>query len=410
MTNNSLIFINKIGEKGTPSDILYVNDTVCKRLGYSFNEMISLQPTDVGMPINSNNLKDKIKKLYAGGMVCYPMLFFAKSNQVLLTNIEASLTTYNGNKAVLTVAKEIYEHNFIKNIVIKYNKDLESSMMQIEETKEQLFQQEKLATIGQMAAGIAHEINNPLGYISSNIETAYTYFNKLEYLLNSCEQLFSNLSSLSDNELDNKLIQISELKNKINLDFILSDVKELFEDIEDGLKKISEIVNNLKTFSRLDPSLEFKIYDLNKGIKNSLIIARNEIKYYARVVESLGNIPVIMANGNRINEVLLNIILNSCYAIKNKNSNEKGIIKITTYVENEYVVCEIEDNGTGIKKENINKIFDPFFTTKPVGSGTGLGLSIAYDIITNKHNGKIYAESIPEIGTRITFKLPIQLK
>ncbi|MGD9567270.1 MAG: ATP-binding protein [Sedimentibacter sp.] len=405
--NKGLVFVSKIGKNGTPGDILYANDATCNRLGYTINEILSTNPFDIGMPIDGATIKNEITKLLAGETVYYPMLFFTKSNQAILTNIEANLCEFYGNSAVLTVAREIYDHNFIKSIIIKFNKELESKMIQIEESKEHLFQQEKLATIGQIAAGVAHEINNPLGYISSNIETAQVYFSKIKQILDLYHSLFSRVSSIPADELNVEISKITDLRNQSNIDFIMNDIIELFKDTKDGLEKISEIVNNLKTFSRVDPNLEFKEYDLNNGIKETLIIAKNEIKYCADVIEKLGNIPILMASGNRINEVFLNIILNSCYAIKNKEINKRGLITITTNIEDNYVACQIEDNGTGIKKEHLNRIFDPFFTTKPVGSGTGLGLSIAYDIIVNKHHGKIYADSTFGYGTKITIKLPL---
>lgn len=401
-----LVFINKIGKNGAPDYIVYANDTACSKLGYTKDEMTSIDTVNIGMPIYEANLKDELSKLFGGATVSYAMLFFTKFNKVILTNVEVSLCEFYGNMAVLSIAREINDKDFTRNIVIKFNNELNSKMMQIKETKEQLFQHEKLAVIGQMAAGVAHEINNPLGYISSNVETGQKYFYKIKKILDSYDSLISKLSSLSPHELNDEIKKIIDLKNQSNIDFIMNDIVELNKDIESGLKRISEIVNNLKIFSRVDTSLEFEEYDLNKGIKETLNMARNEIKYNANVVENLGNIPIIMASGNRINEVLLNIILNSCYAIKNKKSEENGLIIISTSIEDNYVVCQIEDNGIGIESENLTRIFDPFFTTKPVGSGTGLGLSISYDIVVNKHNGKIYTESKLGKGTKTTIKLP----
>jgi len=401
-----LVFINKIGKDGVPGNIVYVNEEACCKLGYTKDEMTSLDTVNIGMPICEANLKDELSKLFAGETISYSMLFFTKFNKVILTNVEVSLCEFCGNSTVLTIAREINDKDFIRNIVINFNNELNSKMVQIEETKEQLFQHEKLAIIGQMAAGVAHEINNPLGYVSSNIETGWEYFSKIKKILYSYDSLISKLPSISPHELNDEIKSILDLRNQSNIDFIMNDIVELNSDIKNGLNKISEIVNNLKTFSRVDPTLKFEEYDLNKGIKETLNLAKNEIKYNADVVVNFCNIPIIMANGNRINEVILNIILNSCYAIKNKKSEENGLIIISTSIEDNYVVCQIEDNGIGIEIENLTRIFDPFFTTKPVGSGTGLGLSISYDIVVNKHNGKIYIESTFGKGTKTTIKLP----
>ncbi|MFZ5944958.1 MAG: sensor histidine kinase [Bacillota bacterium] len=287
--------------------------------------------------------------------------------------------------------------------------EAKATLDQLRKTQEQLIQQEKLAGIGQLAAGVAHEINNPLGYISSNFETSRDYFNYYKKTLQTYRNFIHFLPHISAKKLDAKIQEIKELEED-QLDFISSDLEDLFNDIEDGLKRISEIVMGLKTFSRVEQNDQFEDYDLNSGIRNTLLIARNEIKHHARVVEILGDIPMIQAKGSQINQVLLNIILNAAYAVKDKSEN-LGAIIVSTERLNDYVRCEIEDNGSGIEEKNISKIFDPFFTTKPIGRGTGLGLSIAYDIVVNKHGGEISVESEAGGYTKFIIKLPIkQLK
>ena len=186
----------------------------------------------------------------------------------------------------------------------------------------------------------------------------------------------------------------------------------MFDDIEDGLERITEIVSSLRAFSRQDINNEFTDYNLNKGIKNALVITRNDIKYSAVVGENLNDIPIIKANGNKIDQAILNIILNASASIKEKqsleNMNEEGLITITTDANDEYVRCVIEDTGIGIDGKDIIKIFDPFYTSKPVGEGTGLGLSIAHEIIVGEHNGQLYAESKPMVGTKFIIILPIE--
>jgi len=196
-------------------------------------------------------------------------------------------------------------------------------------------------------------------------------------------------------------------ENKINIDFINSDITDLFNDVSDGLERISKIVMGLRTFSRVDQQNEFEEYDLNNGIQNTLLVANNEIKYHAKVELFLGDIPNIYANGGQINQVLLNIIINAVHATKSKEDINSSLITVRTYSDERYASCEIEDNGTGIPGNIIGRIFDPFYTTKPVGQGTGLGLSIAYDIIVNKHKGELLVDSKPDAGSKFTVRLPV---
>jgi two-component system NtrC family sensor kinase len=292
--------------------------------------------------------------------------------------------------------------------ILAYEEKTKETVYRLGKTQEQLIQNEKLAGIGQLAAGVAHEINNPLGYISSNFETARKYFTKYKEMLQAFKSFMDNLHNLPAEKLDAKIEEIREIEEKSDLSFISDDMEDLFNDIEDGLKRVNEIVMGLNTFSRVEQDDHFEEYDLNKGIKNTLLMARNEIKHYARVVEQLGNIPVVQVKGSQINQVLLNIIMNAIYAIKAKESDNLGLIIVSTETANGFVYCRIEDNGTGIVEKNIRRIFEPFFTTKPIGSGTGLGLSIAYDIIVNKHGGQLFVESTPGMGTKFIIKLPIK--
>ena len=166
---------------------------------------------------------------------------------------------------------------------------------------------------------------------------------------------------------------------------------DIISESKDGINRIENIVKSLLGFARKASSSEFNEYDINSNIKSTITIAYNEIKYYANVEENLEEVPTIKALEGEINQVLLNMLVNAAHAIKSKGI--QGTIKIHTYCENDYVKCEISDNGAGISEENINNIFNPFFTTKPVGMGTGLGLSISHDIIVNKHSGSIEVNS-----------------
>lgn len=285
------------------------------------------------------------------------------------------------------------------------SREYNETMEKIRLLQSQLVQQEKMAGIGQLSAGIAHEINNPLGYTQSNMDTLKSYLDKIKFFLGTVKTLEDTLD-IEDNEAISKVIaSMKESRKNNKIDLIYDDIDDIINESIIGLSRIEKIVKSLLGFARTSIHSELNDYDLNKGIKDTLAIANNEIKYCAAVVEDLGAIPYIKAAGSSINQVLLNLILNAAHAIK--ETGQQGVLTIKTFVKNESVFCEITDSGIGIPKENFDHIFTPFFTTKPVGMGTGLGLSIAYDIIVNKHSGRIEVQSQLGKGTTFTLILPL---
>lgn len=294
-------------------------------------------------------------------------------------------------------------HEDLENI----NKELQKTLEELKLTQDHMIQQEKLAGIGQLAAGVAHEINNPLGFVISNFETLKRYVSKYKEFVDMYRDLKNSFLKSESEKIKTKINNINNFEIKERIDFITEDLEDLFKDTYEGLERISKIIIGLRLFSRVDQQNDYAEYDLNEGIRNTLIVAHNEIKYYAEVEERLQDIPPVYANGGQINQVLLNLIVNAVHAIRSKDTGQLGLIKITTSCDDKYIYCCIEDNGVGIPPENISKIFDPFYTTKSVGKGTGLGLSISYDIIVNKHQGELLVNSIPGAGSRFTVKLPI---
>jgi PAS domain S-box-containing protein len=282
-------------------------------------------------------------------------------------------------------------------------------LKELKKTQNQLVQQEKLAAIGQLAAGVAHEINNPLGYIMSNLNTLEKYSIRLKEVLDEYGGLKEAVDESDNEESKNVFKKAFELRNKYDIDYITEDLKALLDDTNDGLNRIKKIVMGLRTFSREDEQDERTDYDLNVGIENTILIANNEIKYHADIIMKLDNIPLVTLSGNQVNQVLLNLIINAAHAIKARGDGQRGLIEVCTYKENKYICCDIKDNGIGIPEENLNKIFNPFFTTKPVGQGTGLGLSISYDIIVHQLYGEMLVKSTPGKDTVFTIKLPAQV-
>ncbi len=283
------------------------------------------------------------------------------------------------------------------------NRELQEALLTLKTAQTQMVQQEKMAGIGQLAAGVAHEINNPLGFVKSNFAVLNKYSDRLERMLS----VVDTYRQMEKYHVGGKHSPVEQAWEENAIDMTRSDLKEIISDTQEGLNRIAEIVNALKTFSRSSLLEERSPFDLNEGIKTTLLIANNEIKYNSTVNFSPSPLPRLSANGGQINQVLLNMIVNAAQAIKQQNQNDKGLITIETKVEGDYVCCYIGDNGCGMKDDIMNRIFEPFFTTKAVGQGTGLGLSLAYDIIVNKHGGHLEVTSEVGIGTCFKILLPI---
>jgi len=311
---------------------------------------------------------------------------------------------YNDYEFLARIENAIREIRLRKELAVQLkktkaeHKKLFVANEQLRVTQAQLVQKEKMAGIGQLAAGVAHEINNPLGFILSNFETLEEYISFIQKLMKKYDDL-----KISDDSID-------RFKKDQDYEFIVNDIYEIIEDTSAGLNRVKEIIKSLRSFSRIDAFKEFVKYNINEGIEETLIIAKNEYKYIAAIEKDLGEMPDIEAYAGEINQVILNILINAVHAIKtNKENIEHGLIEIKTeFIAESSVMLSISDNGCGMDEETISKIFNPFFTTKDVGVGTGLGLSITYDIITNKHNGAIQVESYENVGTTINIILPLK--
>ena len=253
-----------------------------------------------------------------------------------------------------------------------------------------------------MAAGIAHEINNPIGFINSNLRTMGEYREDLMRLIEKYEALANNIKSNNHDLLSSMVNDLADTKMEIRFDFIMSDFSKLIQESRDGAFRVYKIVRDLRGFARADDA-ERKFADINASLDSTLNIVWNELKYKAEVIKDYGEIPEIECLPTQLNQVFMNILVNAAHSIKNR-----GKITIKTYSEGERVFVEISDTGAGIPEENLTKIFDPFFTTKEPGKGTGLGLSIVYGII-KKHNGEIKVKSKVGEGTTFIIELPVKM-
>lgn len=258
----------------------------------------------------------------------------------------------------------------------------------------QLIQHEKMASIGQLAAGVAHEINNPMGFINSNLATLVKYSERLDsYIAAIQESIFSCPVHTGIDEL-------MELRVKLKIDYILSDLTQLVSQSLEGSERVCAIVKDLKSFSRIDQA-EMARVNLNESIETTINIAWNEFKYIAMLERDFGNLPEILCYPQQLNQVFLNLLVNAAHSI-----DKEGIIKVRTWFENGYVYVAVSDTGVGIPEDIMSRIFDPFFTTKGPGKGTGLGLAISYDIV-KKHCGEIFVESEVGKGSTFTVRLPL---
>lgn len=267
----------------------------------------------------------------------------------------------------------------------------------------QLVQAEKLSSLGQLAAGVAHEINNPVGFVSSNLGTLKEYMEDLLQLLKGYESLLAAMERGETAAVEGERKRVEALSKQIDIDFLMEDLSKLTTQSLDGMDRVRRIVEDLKEFAHVDRA-EWVRCNLNQGIESTLNIVRNELKYKAEVVQELGQLPEIYCYPQQLNQVFMNLLVNAAQAM-----NEKGKIWIRSFVLGASVVVEIEDTGCGIPAENLKKIFDPFFTTKPVGKGTGLGLSMSYGTV-QKHGGKIEVESAVGKGTKFRVVLPTNQK
>jgi two-component system NtrC family sensor kinase len=279
--------------------------------------------------------------------------------------------------------------------ILERERDEQKALVKkLEEAHNQLLQSEKMASIGQLAAGVAHEINNPIGYVNSNLKTLGDYVADLLRVVDAvttAEMLPASRAALD------------AVCREVDIDYLREDLTAMLAESREGIDRVRNIVQDLKDFSHTDEG-NFAWADLHQGIDSTLNIVANEVKYKADVVRDFGTLPQVWCILSQLNQVFMNLLVNAAHAMP---ADRRGRITIRTQLTGDQVVVEFSDDGSGIAPENLKRIFDPFFTTKPVGKGTGLGLSLAYGII-EKHAGKIGVESSVGVGTTFRITLPAE--
>ncbi len=366
--------------------IEYVNPCFEKVTGYSSREIVGKTAKILKSGFHDNQFYRKLIDTVTSGKFWHGDLQTCCKNGTVIwesTSIFPIKDSLSNNIAYMAIQEDITEKILAEEHLKKINEKLIS-------TQTSLVQEEKMASIGRLAAGVAHELNNPIGFINSNFRSLKRYISRFKELYN-----------------DNDFIISEELKEKYQTDFIFDDLDDILEDSNEGFDRVIKIINSLRSFSRIDQGKTETHLDINELLKNTLIVARNEIKYKAYIHMEYGKIPFVLGDAGEINQVLLNLIVNASQAVGTSDPDQMGNIYISTYLDDSSVVCRIKDDGPGIPEEDRLKVFDPFYTTKPVGKGTGLGLSISYDIIVNKHNGELFIEDDSSDGTEFVIKLPI---
>jgi signal transduction histidine kinase len=339
------------------------------------------------------------------------LLSFALADKINIFKAEKEKSQEEALKALKENERIISEQNTVlearvserTNELNQTNLELSKTLEDLKQAQGQLVEAEKMASLGQLTAGIAHEINNPINFVTANIKPLGRDIDMVFEALEAIEKIgFSNLS------LAEKQQQVNAYKEELDFDYLTMEITHLMKGIKEGANRTAEIVKGLRIFSRLDQDDLIKA-DINEGLESTLVIANN-ILHGINVVKEYGNIPMIECYAGKLNQVFLNLISNASYAVRQKfRDNRGGEIHIKTTFTDDRLLISVKDNGTGMDENTLKKIFEPFFTTKDVGEGTGLGMSISYNTI-KKHSGEIQAQSTLGQGTEFTISLPLSAR
>ncbi len=281
------------------------------------------------------------------------------------------------------------------------SQELEQALRDLRSYQTQLVQTEKMSSLGQLVAGVAHEINNPVNFIYGNLNHASEYVQNLLELLQLYQETYPNPTHKIQQQIED-----------IDLDFLIEDMPKILASMKIGAERICQIVLSLKNFSRLDQT-QMQVVDIHEGIDSTLLILQHRLKAKSaiteiQVVKEYGDLPLVECYAGEINQVFMNLLSNAIDAIEEVTERSGQITISTELLLSDEIIVRITDNGYGINEKVKTRLFDPFFTTKPVGKGTGLGLSISYQIVTDKHHGKITCDSKPGLGTEFLIQLPVQ--
>jgi PAS domain S-box-containing protein len=401
------------------SKFTFVNNAMCNSLGYSREELIGqkywhlVDETTIKMLqaaiYKSYKINEPVKILDIEAIRKDGKKLICETSMSIMRDIEGTLTGFRGISRDVTKRRQMEEElKRNQEELIKKNKEIDESRGKVQLTLERLgvayeelkasqlkvLQQEKMASIGQLAAGVAHEINNPMAFISSNLGTLDKYIQRLLDFIQTQSEVIKSLK-------DEDAVKILKKKRKeLKLDHVIEDVKGLIAESLEGSERVKKIVYELNCFSRRNEE-EYKKANINECIESAINIVWNELKYKATLKKNYGNLPPIKCYPHQIDQVFINLLINAVNSIE-----EQGTITIKTWHKDGSIWMAISDTGCGIAQESLSKIFEPFFTTKEAGRGTGLGLSITYEII-QRHKGDITVKSEVGKGTAFTIRIPV---
>ncbi len=390
-----------IWHKNTAGIYQGCNPAFARLVGRTPEQVSGLQAADLCAPEPAASLSAAEQQVLETGTTCtiehwcafptgQPVLFETKISPLRDDNLKVT--------GLIGISRDITGRKQLEGRLTALNEQLEQRVAEeVEKNRIKdsfLLQQDKMASIGQLAAGVAHEINNPMGFIISNLKTLREYIQGLTGYIEAFEQLHCLLPDVEQQRL-------AALRKQLDVAFITTDITPLLSESLDGADRVKQIVLDLKDFARVD-EVDARETDLNQCVRSTVNIVRNELKYVAQLDLLLGEIPMVFCNPQQINQVITNLLVNAAQAIEGH-----GSITVTTFQEGEQVVLTIADTGKGMPEDVRKRIFEPFFTTKPVGQGTGLGLTISYDMV-KKNGGDISVESEPGRGTSFTVRLPVQ--
>ena len=330
------------------------------------------------------------------------LLSFALAARINIYRKEKEEAQHKTVEVLQENTKIIKEQNIVlEQKVEERTQELNKALSHLKETQSQLVDSEKMSSLGQLTAGIAHEINNPINFVSSNITPLKQDLADIYSIVKKYEEIDENT------DITQLLKEIKTLKEQLDYDYLNEELVTIIDGIEDGAKRTAEIVSGLRNFSRLDEG-ELKSVNINEGIESTLILIKSKLNGIKISKQLATALPSLECNPGKINQLIMNLIYNAIYATKKRYTNNKdGIITITTNYDNDEIVLSIKDNGIGIADDIKAKLFEPFFTTKDVGEGTGLGLSIVRGIVDN-HHGQITLNTTINVGTEIIIKLPLK--
>jgi PAS domain S-box-containing protein len=364
-------------------------------------------------PEEHNRVKNSIISRLSGGTVENHEYIAIKSDGTTFPILLYTAPIIRNGRpiGIRGIGLDITERIRIEEALRELNQTLEERVeertRELKFTHQQMALQEKLASIGQLSAGLAHEINNPINFVRINFATLQEDISDLRTLLQEYRSIFR--SAEQGIPTHDELQKLTKMEKELSVDMLLDDLPEIFAESERGFERISTIIGSMRNFSFRHAINQRVPFDINKGIRDTLVIARNEYRYFAKVETDLDDLPPLQCNPEQINQVFLNLLINSAHAIASQKRDKKGRISIRTSADSSTISCVIADDGPGMSSETMRRIFEPFFTTKEPGKGTGLGLSISYDIITNKHGGTLTVSCPPEGGTVFTIQLPLTL-